>query len=305
MSRWIAALLVVVCALAVSVAQDTPKPEPKDPVRFPFSGSKSQLPFDVVEVDGKQAWSVAGRGSVRVEELVAGLSTATSLRLTYDASAADKAKNTIPYVGPDSGMLVKNAELADYVSDLLAGTNLTLVGHSTGRARVVTVNDAAGFARAIEPAELAVLPASEWVSLTRAGLDPELRAHRQLFDHFRSAQVRISMDDGAFSATGRVEQLRNVVAILAKIEAQGSGGQIVRAYDLSANLSAADAAGMLNALFATTTTSVDDLEGKGYRVRTEDRRDVTVSVVPGQKRVLVRASEADHRLVKAALDAAK
>jgi hypothetical protein len=40
-------------------------------------------------------------------------------------------------------------------------------------------------------------------------------------------------------------------------------------------------------------------------VRSEDGRDVNVSVAPARNRLLVRASEADHRLVKAALDAMK
>ena len=66
MSRWIAAFLVILTAIAFSAAQDTGE----KPLRFPFGSSKSQVPFDVIQVDGKTAWRVAGRGNVKIEELI-------------------------------------------------------------------------------------------------------------------------------------------------------------------------------------------------------------------------------------------
>jgi hypothetical protein len=300
MSRWIAALLVVVAAFALTAAQD----DGEKPLRFPFGGSKSQLPFDVIEVDGKPAWRVVGRGSVRVEELIAGLASAVDLRITYDRNGANLAKNNVPFVGPDSGTTILNAELADYVSDLIAAADLTLVGHSTKRARVVSLSESAAYARAVSPQELASLPGTEWVSLTHSGLSQDVDA-RRLLDHFASAHVYVRSEDGVVIAVGRVEHIRNVQAILEKAGSGGSDGMTVVAYDLAGAVKVADAARVIAELFAASITTVDDLDGQGYRVRAEDRSDVNVSVVPGMNRLLVRASAADHKLVKASLDALK
>ena len=299
MSRAIAALLVVVAAFVVSAAQD----DGEKPVRFQF-GNKSQIPFDVVDVDGKPAWHVVGRGTVRAEELIAGLASAVDLRITYDVSAAERSKNNVPYVGPDAGMTVPNGELADYVSDLLGAANLTLVGHSTGRARVVHLGDGPAYARAVSPADLATLPATEWVSITQTGLSPD-RFPDRLFEHFSRALVHIRVDSGVLTASGRVEQIRNVQAILEKVSSAGNDGMTITTYDLAASIKAADAARVLSDLFTGSETTVDDLDGKGYRVRTEARREVNISVAPGLNRLVVRASAADHKLVKAALDALK
>jgi hypothetical protein len=300
MSRWIAALLVVVSAFALSAAQD----EGEKPLRFPFGGSKSQLPFDVIEVDGKPAWRVVGRGTVRAEELIAGLASAVDIRITYDAAGAGLAKNNNPFVGPDAGMTVPNDQLADYVSDLISSANLTLVGHSTGRARVVRIDDGFAYARMVTTPELATLPATEWVSITHTGISNDTDV-RSLFDHLRAAYVYVRADDGVVIAVGRVEHIRNVQAILEKAGNGGSDGMFVGAYDLAASVKAADAARVIGELFATSSTTVDDLDGKGYRIRAEEQREVNVSVVPGMNRLLVRATAADHRLVKTSLDAMK
>lgn len=301
MSRWIAALLVVVAAFALSAAQDDGE---KPPLRFPFGGAKSQLPFDVIQVDGKSAWRIVGRGSVRIEELVAGLASATTMRVTYDQNGANVSKNNVPYVGSDSGTTVPNAELADFVSELLSAADLTLVGHSTARARVVRMSDGPAYARPVAPAELATLPPTEWVSITRTGLSANAFPDR-LFDTFSRANVYIRSTDGVFTASGRVEQLRNVNAMLDTVASVGSDGMIVKAYDMAGALKAPDAARVMRELFQDSATTIDDLDGKGYRVRTEDRRQVSTTVSPSGNRLIVRATEADHRLVQAALDAMK
>jgi hypothetical protein len=298
MSRWIAALVVVVTAFVLSAAQD----EGEKPLRFPFGGSKSQLPFDVIEVDGKPAWRVVGRGTVRAEELIAGLASAVDIRITYDAAGAGHSKNNVAVVGPDAGMTVPNDQLADYVSDLISSANLTLVGHSTARARVVRIDDGFAYARTVTTQELATLPATEWVSITHSGISKDSDV-RSLFDHLRAAHVYVRAEDSVVIAVGRVEHIRNVQAILEKTGSAGSDGMSVVAYDLAASIKAADAARVLSELFATASTTVDDLDGKGYRIRAEEQRDVNVSVVPGMNRLLVRAAAADHRLVQASLDA--
>jgi hypothetical protein len=301
MSRWIAALLVVVAAFALSSAQDDGE---KPAVRFPFGGSKSQLPFDVIQVDGKTAWRIVGRGSVRVEELVAGLASATELRMTYDQNSANASKNNVPYVGSDSGTTIPNAELADFASELLSAAELTLVGHSTGRARVVKLADAPSYARPVSAAELATLPITEWVSITRTGMSGNAFPDR-LFDGFARAYVFIRYADGVFNASGRVEQIRNVNAMLDSVAGVGSDGMTVKMYDLGGAPKALDAARVLNELFQTAGKTIENLEDGGYRVRSEDRRQVNISVPNIGNRLIVRASEADHRLVQAALDAMK
>jgi hypothetical protein len=301
MTRWIAALLVVFVAFAFTSAQEEPE---KPALRFPLGGSKSQLPFDVIQVDGKTAWRITGRGSVRIEELVAGLASAVDVRITYDQSGASRAKGSVPYVGSDSGTTVANAELADYVSELLSAEELTLVGHSTGRARVVKLADAASYARPVSAAELATLPPTEWVSITRTGMSGNAFPDR-LFDGFNRAYVFVRYSDGVFNAAGRVEQIRNVNAMLESVASVGSDGMTVKAYDMPGALKASDAARAIDALFQSSGTTIDDLDGKGYRVHTEDRRQVNVTVSPTGNRLVVRATEADHRLVQAALDAMK
>ncbi|MCB9932606.1 MAG: hypothetical protein H6841_04200 [Planctomycetes bacterium] len=304
MSRLIAALLVVAAAFALSAAQEAPKPEPLP--RFPFGGSKSQIPFDVVEQDGQKAWRVAGRGNVRIEELIAGYSSATGKRVSYDSAAANASKNSVPYVGPDDGMLVPNAELGDFVSELLEGGQLTLVGHSGAKVRVVRLDDAAGFARVVEAGELAGLPDTEWVTLVRTGLQTSPRGYSRALQHYMRSGVQIGMEDDMLIATGRVAQVRNLENLITKLEsaASGSDGMQVRSYDLPANVKSADAARVIEELFEEPTVSVQELEGK-YTVRSDARRDVHVSLVPGANRLLVRARAADHGLVKSALDALK
>lgn len=304
MTRLIAALLVVAAAFALSAAQEAPKPEPMP--RFPFGGSKSQIPFDVVEVNGQKAWRVTGRGSVRIEELIAGYSSATGRRVSYDSAAANAAKNSVPWVGPDDGLLIPNAELGDFVSELIEGGQLTLVGHSTAKARVVRLEDAAGYARVVEANELAGLPDSEWVTLVRIGLQASPRALSRALQHYVRAGMQIGVEDDLLTATGRVAQVRNLERLVAKLESSSSGsdGTQIRTYELAASVKASDAARVLNELFEVPATTVQKLDG-GYSVRSDGHRDVKVSVAPGANRLLVRARAADHELVKSALEALK
>lgn len=304
MSRLFAALLVVAAVFAISAAQEAPKPEPMP--RFPFGGSKSQIPFDVVEVNGQKAWRVTGRGSVRIEELIAGYSSATGKRVSYDSAAAGIARNSVPYVGPDDGLLVPNAELGDFVSELIEGGQLTLVGHSGAKVRVVRLEDAVGYARVVESEELAGLPDSEWVTLVRVGLQASPRSLSRALQHYVRAGLQIGVEDDMLTATGRVAQMRNLERLIVKIEsgASGSDGMQVKAYELPAAVKATDAARVINDLFEVPATTVQRLDG-GYSVRSDGHRDVMVSVAPGANRLLVRARAADHELVKSALDALK
>ena len=300
MSRCIAALAVILSAFAFTAAQDKPEPVPP---RFGF-GTKAQVPFEVIEVDGKDTWKVSGRGAVRVEDLIAAYMNATGKRVTFDADASRQAKATAAYVGADQGITVPHAELGDFVSNLLEGVELTLVGHSTDKARVTSLGDAPGYARVVEISELDGLPDSEWVTISRADIGGS--SIREQLQHMVTARVIAESYDNLFIATGRVEQMRNVAEILSRIDAakRGTEGMTVRAYDLAAPIKAADAARVLNDLFAPAESSIRSVDG-GYQVTSRTTSHVGVSVSPSGNRVIVRATAADHVLVKTALDAMK
>lgn len=301
MSRWIAAILVTITAFAFAAAQDSGE----KPLRFPFGGSKSQIPFDVVEVDGQSAWRVSGRGSVKIEELIAGYTSATGKRVSYDMQASNLARETVPYVGPDSGMVVAHAELGDYVSGLIQARGLTLVGHSGEKVRVVTVQAALAYARVIEPSELAGLPESEWATIARSDIAADTYALRSALEPASAGGVWISSEGDLFVVTGRVEQLRNINRIVEKFEgATASNGREIRVYDLGANLKANDAIGVINSLFEEPGKKIQDFDGR-FSVVSEDLSRVNAAAAPTGNRVIVRASAGDHALVKAALLALK
>lgn len=299
MTRWIAALFVVTAALAFVAAQD----DGEKPLRFPFGSSKSQLPFDVMEQDGEKVWRVTGRGNVRVEELVAGYTSATGKRVVYDASANNSSKQTVQYVGPDDGMIIDHDDLGNYVSELLEGARLTLVGHSTSKARVVQLDSAHGFATVIQPDDLAGLPETEWVTISWNNLGEAYQVGDQLA-HFRSALVFVDGSDTNLTVTGRVAQLRNVNALVGNhlSNAIGSDGLQLKSYNLAGAVKAVDAQRVINELFETPSTSITRTDGD-YRVTEQAERRVLVSIVSGHNRLLVRASPADHELVKTAIAA--
>lgn len=298
MSRWIAALFVVVAALAFAAAQD----EGEKPVRFPFGTSKSQLPFDVIEQDGAKAWRVAGRGNLRVEDLVAGYITATGKRVVYDTTAGNYAKQTVQYVGPDGGMTISNKELGDYVSELLEGARLTLVGHSTNRARVVQLEAASGYASVVQPDDLESLPETEWVTLSWNNV-AEAHKFREQLSHFRVALVSVYGSETNLTVTGRVAQLRNVNKLVENRVGTltGSDGMQLKTYQLPETVKAIDAQRNLNELFELPSVSVTRTDGN-YKVTEQPARQIHVSIVSGRNRLLVRATPADHALVAGAID---
>lgn len=299
MSRWIAALIVVLTAFLFAAAQD---PGEK-PLRFPFGGSKSQIPFDVMEQNGQKVWRVVGRGNVRVEELIAGYTTISGKRITYDASAAAGSKSSVQYVGPDDGMFIAHDDLGNYVSELLEGAGLTLVGHSGDKARVVELGRAHGYASVVESSALAGLPETEWVIVTWEGIGDADDMKRRL-QVFQSALVRIDGDGHSLTASGRVAQLRNVNGLVERqlATATGTGAMQVRSYNMPGAVKAVDAQRVLNELFEVPTTTVTQTDGN-YRVTTDGRKSVHVSLVTGANRLLVRATGADHELVKTAIAA--
>lgn len=301
MSRWIAAVFVLITAFAFSAAQDSGD----KPLRFPFGGSKSQIPFDVIQVDGEPAWRVAGRGNVKVEELIAGYTSATGKLVSYDGQGAAASRETVPYVGPDGGIVITQGELGDFVSGLIQARGLTLVGHSGEKVRVVTNEAAVAFAEVVDSSALDKLPDSEWVTIARSDLAVEASAVRYSLQRYQNGGVWITSEGSLLVASGQVAQLRNIARLLDVLEKSASSdGREIRTYELGANLKSADAARIIEDLFQEPATRVQNMDGN-FSVVTDSRKRVNVSAAPAANRLIVRASSSDHGLVKAALDAIK
>lgn len=302
MSRILAALFVVALSLAFAAAQE------QKPVRLPFGGAKSQVPFDVIEVDGKTAWRIAGRGNTRVEELAGGLSTAVNKRVVYSYEGAKQSRENVPYVGPNGGIVVNNADLVGAVSELIEPAGLTLTGHGDYVIRVVSLHEAFGYARYIERSELASAPDTEWVVLQ--GTTEFLRGDLYVLQnsHMRgygAARVSIKASPYGYSISGRAHQVRNALKVIESFDKPGAGqnGMIVRTYTLGPNQKASDAKSVLDELFKRDQTHLRDLDSN-YTAVSEKGALVRVSAV-GESKLIVRASTTDHAMVKSALDSLK
>lgn len=299
MTRLVAALLVVAVSLAFAAAQER---EPG--VRFPLGGAAVNLPFEVTQAEGKTTWKVRGRGTVRVEDLIGGLTNAHNLRVTYSARAAEIAKGTVPYVGSDAGLLVAHAELPDYASDLLASLDLTIVGHSTGVARVVRIGEAAAFARFVAAEDLGALPASEWVSVCLPVENTPAESLRGLLGNIRQEGTQIQMGGGSVVVFAQAAQARSAARMVAELDrpALPQDGKVVRSYELPAGMQAAAVANALMALFNEPRATVQDA-ASGWKLEQGPGARVTVTTAGRTDRVMVRASTADHVEVEAAIAA--
>lgn len=303
MTRVLAALLVVAACTALTLAE-----EEKPPVRFPFGPAQTSLPFEVIQQDGKAAWRVAGKGTLRIEDLVGGLASARNLRVTYSQQAAGRIKESVPYVGPDAGIVVPNAELADYASDLLASAGLAIVGASTGKARVVKTDEAPAIALYVNEIELPELPASEWVTvrgtLRLASIDTvsvlaQTRARGE-------GGLTVRTESSNFLLTGPAGQVLVMLRMIREADtaSAGSDGKLVRVYELPASVKNADAVLVIRALFDEGGQSIHNVE-KNIVIQANRGNAVNVAALPPNNRIVVRASTSDHALVQAAINAMK
>lgn len=303
MSRILAALFVVAACTVFTLAE-----EEKPPVRFPFGPGTTTLPFDIVQQDGKTAWKVTGKGTLRVEDLVGGLASARNLRATYSQQAAGRVKENVPYVGPDAGIVVPNAELADYASELLASAGLTIVGASTGKARVVKTDEAPAIALYVSEIELMELPASEWVTMHGT-----LRlASMEVVSMLAQSRTRgeggltVRMESGSYLLTGPAGQVRVLLGMIREADSAstGSDGKLVRVYELHESVKAADAVLVIRALFDEGGQSIHNVE-KNIVIQANRGNAVNVAALPPKNRIVVRASTSDHALVALAIHSMK
>lgn len=303
MTRVLAALIVIAACTVFTLAE-----EEKPPVRFPFGPAQTTLPFEVIQQDGKTAWKVTGKGSLRMEDLIGGLASARNLRVTYSQQAAARVKENVPYVGPDSGIVVPNAELADYASELMASAGLTIVGASTGKARVVKTDEAPAIALYVNEIELPELPASEWVTvrgtLRLASIDTvivlaQTRARGE-------GGLTVRTESSNFVITGPAGQVLVMLRMIRESDSAsaGSDGKLVRVYELHESVKAADAVLVIRALFDEGGQSIHNVE-KNIVIQANRGNAVNVAVLPPKNRIVVRASTADHALVALAVNGMK
>lgn len=296
MTRIFAALLLIVLAFALASAQD---PEP--PVRLPIGGGRSYLPFEMVQQDGKQAWKVVGRGNVKVEDLVGGLSTALGKRISFTSATVSQTRHTVAYTTPEGGVVIPNAELLDFSNQLLASASLAVVGASRGNGTLVTFNEAGGHALLVGAAELGAIPATEWISVVHTSTFANSAALRDTL----TRQVSVAQDYDRIVITGPAEHVRKSLRLLSEFDQPRTDrlAETVRAYTVPAGLQAPAVSNVLAQLFESGTTEIKDMDGK-YRVTERSKPRVSIAA-HGTGKVIVRASVQDHALVAAALDAMK
>jgi hypothetical protein len=302
MTRIFAAALLVLAALTVTSAQEGDKPV----ARLPIGGGRSYLPFDVVQVDGKTAWQVVGRGSVKVEDLVGGLSSALGRRINYTGHSNNSSRGTVPFVAPETGVTVPNEELLSFANELLASVSLTVVGITQGNGVLARLDEAPRYAPFVSAGEVATMPSGEWVTVSRELVHANEHTIREAVN---STMGRGDSATGVHGkqllVTGPAWHVRKVLAVVDSVDVAGGGQgtEMVRSYTVPAAVQAQQAAGLLRELFDSGTTTVS-YPDNDVKILNRDTSRAHVVALPGN-RVLVRAPAATHALVAAAIDAMK
>ncbi len=297
MTKLIAAALVVACALTINYAQERPEPRPM------FGRGTSNLPFEVVSVNGESGWKVTGRGSVSVEDLLGGLANATNLRVSFSARAGDSKRINLSYLASDSGMTLENKALAGYCGELMGAQQLALVGFTTGRATVARIEEAAGLAVLVTEAELAGIDGAEWVTVNLPIVNVTSRDAEKLLALYRATPMTTVDYPGGVVVSGPAERVRAAARLLRDMDKPGAGLGMVRAYDLQDSVKATAAREALLALFPGETSEARVVEGSILLSKSATPR-VTVAAA-STSRLIVFASTADHALVQQALTALK
>jgi hypothetical protein len=297
MLRLLAAALLVFVALGFSSAQEN-----DGMVRVPLG--RSHLPFDVVQHEGKTAWRVSGRGRVSVEDLVGGLASATGTRVSFTATAAAQARTAVPWFAPDSGTIIANENLLEFVNDVLAAGRLAVVGSSAGRGTLAGYDEAAAYAPFVALEQLPDLPAGEWATVTRTTSYADRDTVREaLPPAVAQGVVTLGVQGSHLIVTGPVAQVRKLLAVVDAVDTPGAGpgGEMVRSHELPQGVQAQQAVGVLMTLFREDGTTITDMEGR-YRVTEGGYQRIRI-VAFGERRVLVRGDAASQAMVAAAIEA--
>ncbi|MHC4840377.1 MAG: hypothetical protein ACYTDT_05365 [Planctomycetota bacterium] len=303
MSKWIAALIVITLALALSFAQES-----KPPVKFPFSGGSTDLPWDIIQEDDGVAWKVAGTGNVSVEALVAGVCTAHNKVFTYSRDAANSTRRNVPYAAPDNGMVIRGNDIALFASDLLSAEELTIVGLGSSQGRVVRLKEANTEAAYVDSSALANMNLADWatVLIPLKHADPNFVVRNIQILNRSTANIQITSMPASVILTSRVNRLLKMSKLIQDIDKPGAGdhSDVIRSYELPANMKGPSAKNMIDSLFKPNSTKVTNAEN-GVSVYQTSRERISVSVTPSNAGIVVRATPADHELVKQAIEAMK
>lgn len=307
MFKIIAAIVVIATALTISFAQDD-----NPPAKFQFGGGgSSDLPWEVIEGPDGLSWKISGSGSVSVQSLVSGLSTAHNKTFTYSREASRRTRGTVPYVAPDSGIIIKNNQMAMFVSNLLSADDLTLAGLSGDSGRVLDIKNAYSEASYVTEENLSKMDDADWAMLLVSLEHTDSKYIRNTISSIHqhgTGSVGVAAMPSSVAITGQVKKVQGMLKLIRAIDQPGAGSgglsDIVRAYDLPAGFKASSAKIMIDSLFKPNSTQVKSAESGVSVYRTSSER-VSVGMTPNANRIVVRATPADHKLVKQAIDAAK
>jgi hypothetical protein len=300
MTRILAAALLVLTALTVTSAQEGDKPV----ARLPIGGGRSYLPFDVVQQDGKVAWQLVGRGSVKVEDLVGGLSSALGRRINYTGTSNNASRGTVPFVAPESGVTIPNEELLSFSNELLAPASLAVVGLTQGNGVLAGIGEASRYAPFVSAGEVATMPSGEWVTVSRELIHANESTIREAINSTMGRNEGLAGVHGKqMLVTGPAWHVRKLLAVVDTVDVPGGGqgAEMVRSYAVPATIQAQQAAGLLRELFDNGTTTVTYPEND-VKIVNRDTSRAHIVALPGN-RVLVRAPASTHALVTAAIEA--
>ena len=287
MSRLIAALIVCSCCVLFAFAQDAPRAAAPAEKRVKEAG---EVPFLVTEIDGKPAWTLRGQIEIPLAELVDAWVRATGNSVPISPRSL---AITASYQAPPSGVTLTGDAITNFVSDMLAQVRLALVGFSTGRTQIVQAAEAGTYARVVDRAELATVPASEWVTVCLMLRHADANGVRGALQNLVSrAGGSVNPVQGAngLLVSERAERVRELAKLADTLDSAGQGAGTLEKYDLPEGVDPVGAASAIVALFKPTQKAAPDID---------------VSVVPGKARLLIRANVTQHAEIKRAVELMK
>ncbi len=288
MSRLIAALIVCSCCVLFAFAQEAPRAAVQ-PVEKRVRDA-GEVPFLVTEIDGKPAWTLRGQIEIPLAELVDAWVRATGNSVPISPRSL---AITASYQAPPSGITLTGDAITNFVSDILAQFRYALVGFSTGRAQIVQAVEAGTYARVVDRAELASVPASEWVTVCLMLRHADANGVRGALQNLVSrAGGSVNPVQGAngLLVSERAERVRELAKLADTLDSAGQGAGTLEKYDLPEGVDPVGAASAIVALFKPTQKAAPDID---------------VSVVPGKARLLIRANVTQHAEIKRAVELMK
>lgn len=299
MTRFLAAVVVIVATMAVTMAQADP--------RMPL-GRLNPLSIEVIEQDSKNSWRVAGRADIRVEDLMSLFAGATQTLVSYSDSTIQR--HSVNYTAPEKGILLDDKAIPMFVSDLLHSVNrYTMVGFTEGRTRVMSADEAHGYARYIDPGALASMNEAEWV-IIRVPLERvEARWIVGMLDNTlgeAKRSMRLQAVGSFIVISGRVDRVRRLHRFVLDLDSSATTAMsehLVRSFDVPAGVKAVDIITVIGVHFPVSTTTVTRETGASVTETRIPR--VTASISTNGAKVVARGTKADLNQVESLINAMK